>query len=296
MNQYRIQGQRELPERPGARQGGDYRGLALVRSLGRQSIPVWVIHQREHRLAGTSSYAHRTFFHPHSHDDKGIDFLIQLSRQYDLRDTLLFPTADESVRLISTTFDRLSPWFRLTVPSWTNLEAAVNKRLMHRVADDVGVEHPKTIYPKSREDLASVDLKFPVLLKPVLRDEVNALTMDKVWRADDRTTLLVRYDDACQFLPADMLMVQEIKPGGGECQFSYAAVCSEGESLASLVARRQRQFPLDFGRFSTFLETVDDPSVAEAATKFLLAIRYTGMVEVEFKKDPRSWSAQAARH
>ena len=59
-------------------------------------------------------------------------------------------------------------------------------------------------------------------------------------------------------------MVQEFIPGGGGCQFSFAALCSEGQPLASIVARRTRQFPPDFGRASTFVETVDEPGVIEA--------------------------------
>jgi len=34
--------------------GGDCRGLGLVRSLGREGVPVWVIKQADHQLAATS--------------------------------------------------------------------------------------------------------------------------------------------------------------------------------------------------------------------------------------------------
>ena len=82
-------------------------------------------------------------------------------------------------------------------------------------------------------------------------------------------------------------MVQELIPGGGEAQYSYAALCLEGRPLASLVALRARQFPMDFGRFSTFVETVQQTAVEAPATKLLEAIRFTGLVEVEFKRDRR---------
>jgi len=76
-------------------------------------------------------------------------------------------------------------------------------------------------------------------------------------------------------------------PGGGEGQFSYAALCQDGHPLASVVARRTRQYPMDFGRASTFVETVDEPGVVEPAVRLLAALRFTGLVEVEFKQDPR---------
>ncbi len=82
-------------------------------------------------------------------------------------------------------------------------------------------------------------------------------------------------------------MVQELIPGGGESQFSYTALCRDGQPLASLTARRVRQTPMDFGRASTFVETVDDPATSAIAARLLGALRYTGIAEVEFKRDPR---------
>jgi D-aspartate ligase len=278
-----------LQSSPGAVvMGGDYRGLALVRSLGRKGIPVWVINQIDQRLAGASCYVRRTFVHSDWNDESGIDFLLNLARQNNLQGCLLFPTADESVRLVSMNVERLSTCYQVTVPDWETLKFAVDKHMMQYLAEELDIAHPKTVYPQSREDLESAEFTFPVLLKPALRDKVNPLTVAKVWRADDRPTLLARYDEARRFLPPDILMVQELIPGGGECQFSYAAVCNKGEPLAWLVARRQRQFPIEFGRFSTYVETVEDPGIVAPATKFLRAIRYTGLVEVEFKKDPRN--------
>jgi len=84
-----------------------------------------------------------------------------------------------------------------------------------------------------------------------------------------------------------VVMVQELIPGGGETQFSYAGLLLDGHPLASVVARRARQYPMDFGRFSTFVELVDEPGVESTARRLLTAIRYTGLIEVEFKRDPR---------
>jgi D-aspartate ligase len=53
------------------------------------------------------------------------------------------------------------------------------------------------------------------------------------------------------------------------------------------VARRSRQYPIDFGYTSTFVETVEQNEVEEAACRFLRSIDYSGLVEVEFKRDHR---------
>jgi predicted ATP-grasp superfamily ATP-dependent carboligase len=82
-------------------------------------------------------------------------------------------------------------------------------------------------------------------------------------------------------------MIQEIISGGGESQFSYTALCRDGQPLASLTARRVRQIPMDFGRASTFVETIEDTATSTTAIRLLQELRYTGIVEVEFKRDPR---------
>jgi predicted ATP-grasp superfamily ATP-dependent carboligase len=51
--------------------------------------------------------------------------------------------------------------------------------------------------------------------------------------------------------------------------------------------KRRRQHPLQFGRASTYVETVDVPILEEFSERFLRAIDYYGLVEVEYKLDPR---------
>jgi predicted ATP-grasp superfamily ATP-dependent carboligase len=86
---------------------------------------------------------------------------------------------------------------------------------------------------------------------------------------------------------ADVIIVQELIPGGPEMRYSYAAVCQDGHPVGSMVTRAVRQYPLDFSRFSTFVETVDEPEVEEAGRRLVQAMRYTGIVQVQFKQDPR---------
>ena len=54
-----------------------------------------------------------------------------------------------------------------------------------------------------------------------------------------------------------------------------------------MVVRRWRQRPRDFGRSSTFVETVDVPEVEALSHRFLSSIDYYGLVEIEFKLDER---------
>ena len=82
-------------------------------------------------------------------------------------------------------------------------------------------------------------------------------------------------------------MVQDYVPGNGEQQYAYCAFFKDGRAVGSMVARRRRQHPHDFGRASTYVESVSVAAIEDQAERFLTACGYYGLVEVEFKLDPR---------
>lgn len=266
--------------------GGDYRGLGIVRSLGRHGIPVWVLTD-QHTLAATSRYAQRSLHWPESDEAGQVAYLLELAKKYGLEGWLIFPTGDETTAMVSRHREALSARFRVTVPSWDVLRWMYDKRLTYQLAEELGVACPWTYYPKCYEDLAALPCTFPVILKPAIKESFNQFVHDKAWRVDDRAALLARYQEAQALVAADCIMVQELIPGGGEMQYSYAALLSQGEPCASLVARRLRQYPVDFGRSSTYVETTEQPEIEEAAQHLLRAKEFTGLVEVEFKRDVR---------
>src|SRR5438477_12059156 len=88
--------------------GADYRGLGVVRSLGRRGIPVWVIKQGGHLVAATSRYVCRNFSWPPKEEQRQIDFLLDVAAKYHLNGWVLFPTYDYAVTLLSSNCQALS--------------------------------------------------------------------------------------------------------------------------------------------------------------------------------------------
>ena len=267
--------------------GADYRALGIVRSLGRRRIPVWVIQQGGHLVAAASRYVRRRVPWPEGDEVARIDYLLDLTVKNGLKGWALIPTDDYAVNLASVYHELLSKQYCVTVPPWEQLEWACDKRQLHKLAQELGIDQPWTRCIASNGELAKLDGSFPVILKPAIRLKPSSLSIPKAWRADNPHELLARLEEAATFIPRENLILQEMIPGGGETQFSYAALCKDGFPLASIVARRLRQYPKDFGQFSTFVETVDQPQVAAAGERLLAAARFTGLAEVEFKKDPR---------
>src|SRR5438477_5440391 len=54
-----------------------------------------------------------------------------------------------------------------------------------------------------------------------------------------------------------------------------------------MTAQRVRQYPIDYGLGSSFVEAKSVPVLFELAEKLLLHMRVSGIVEVEFKYDER---------
>jgi D-aspartate ligase len=267
--------------------GADYRALGVVRSLGRRNIPVCVLKQRGHGLAARSRYATRSLNWPDGDDESRIRFLIEQSEKSHLRGWLLIPTDDDTVAFIARHHSRLATYYRLTTAPDDQLRLATNKQFMYQLGERLDIPQPRTYFPLSHADIASLGNCFPAILKPITRAGMAQLTNAKAWRVDNQESLEERYRALAAMAGPDSFMVQELIPGGGDAQFSHAALCLDGRTVAAVTARRLRQIPMDFGRFSTYVETVAQPEVADLAERLLRALNFNGLVEVEFKRDPR---------
>jgi predicted ATP-grasp superfamily ATP-dependent carboligase len=268
--------------------GGDYQGLGIVRSLGRQGVPVCVVDD-EQSIARFSRYA-KSFEHVTDLRDQRntVDGLLEMGKRLCLNGWVLYPTREELVAAISHNRVELSEVFRVPTPGWESVKWAWDKRNTYRLAQDLGIPTPVTHYPENIDQLSQLDdLQPPFALKPAIKEHFIYATKAKAWRANSRSELRTLYQKAAELAGDGEIMVQELIPGGGSQQFSYCAFFRNGEAVGKMVARRRRQHPLEFGRASTYVETVDVPILEEFSERFLRAIDYYGLVEVEYKLDPR---------
>src|SRR5205814_1776939 len=112
-------------------------------------------------------------------------------------------------------------------------------------------------------------------------------TKVKAWRVENRAELVSRFHEGAGLVPTGELMIQDLIPGGSEQQFGYCAFFKEGRALGAMMAQYKRQHPPQFGRSCTFVQSIELPIGEEISQRFLRAIDYYGLVEVEFKHDAR---------
>jgi D-aspartate ligase len=267
--------------------GGDYQGLGIVRSLGRHGIPVCVIDD-ERSIARYSRHATHAMRVPNLRDEaRCIDTLLEVGRRLGLDRWVLYPTRDETVTAIARHRSLLAERYRVPTPDWETVKWAADKRNTHRLTRELDIPSPRTWHPKSIGDLAEIDVDGGVAIKPAIKERFIYATKAKAWRADTKAELSDRFQQAAEIVGPGEVMVQELIPGDGRHQFAFCAFFKAGESIGCMVARRRRQHPPEFGRASTFVETVDVPLLETLSERFLRAIDYYGLVELEYKLDPR---------
>jgi D-aspartate ligase len=267
--------------------GGEHPGLGIARSLGRRGIPVFIIDD-QHSVSQFSRYATQVVrVKDLRNEQNAVDSVMEIGQRYGLKGWVLFPTRDETVAAFSRHRDRLAQFFRVTTAAWETVRWAWDKKNTYDLALELGIPAPRTYTVKTEEELTELYSQLPLAIKPAVKENFFYATGAKAWRAETPEQLRNLFRKANRQIQTKEILIQEIIPGTGERQYSYCAFFRDGVAQSTLVARRMRQHPREFGRAASYVETIEQPEVEELSERFLKAINYYGLVEVEFKQDPR---------
>lgn len=267
--------------------GGDYQGLGIARSLGLHGIPVCVVDD-ETCIARASRFVKHVIRVRDLSTEASLLASLALARQrLGGPRCVLYPTRDETVAAIAVNREKLTRDFRVPTPGMSAIRHAWDKRQTYRLGAQLSIAIPRTWFPQSEEDLAYIPVDAPVIIKPAIKEHFYAATHAKAWRVDDRAQLIRSYRRAAAIIPPSEIMVQELIPGSGQEQYAYCAFFRGGHAVADMTVIRRRQHPSDFGHASTYVETIALPELEEPSLRFLRAVGYYGLVEIEYKRDPR---------
>jgi D-aspartate ligase len=267
--------------------GGDYQGLGIVRSLGHRGIPICVVDD-EHSISRFSRYAKFAIRVPDLRSETTtVQTLLDIGKRLNLKGWVLFPTREELVAALSRHRCELLEFFRVPTSPWSTVRWMWDKRNTYQLAEELKILIPETWIPEIPEDIDKITTAFPLALKPAIKEHFFYSTKAKAWRANSKEQLRDLLKRANSIAGPGEIIVQDLIPGDGNHQFGYCAFFKDGKAVGSMVTRRRRQHPHEFGRASTFVETIDFPALESLAERFLQKINYYGLVEVEFKLDPR---------
>lgn len=266
---------------------GHTMALGVVRALGEKGVPVIMVHYDERDMGQVSKFIVQKVSapHPEKNEKEFIDLLINKADQFG--GGVLFPVSDETLVAVSQNIEKLKEHYLVACPEWEVVQKYVEKKYTYSIADANGVPAPKTIIPKSVEDVENYakGIDFPCLVKPSQSHLFYDRFKCKMFPAQNPEELISIYN---QTVEADLeVMLQEIIPGD-DCEVvNYNAYFAEGKPIAEFTAQHIRNAPPLWGSPRVVLSK-EIPELIEPGRKILEAMGFNGFACTEFKRDTRN--------
>jgi predicted ATP-grasp superfamily ATP-dependent carboligase len=214
-----------------------------------------------------------------------IEFLLAQAPRW--RGALLIPTNDHYLDALSRNKAKLAAHYVVLAADAPVVANLIDKSGLYATAQAIGVPAPRTGHYDSLAALAAdlPRLKFPCLLKPMEGHRFFEAFGQKLFVTDHPDQLVGRFRDA--HAKGLKVGVQELIPGPITDLYSYYSYRAEDRTiLFESVWRKLRQAPPHFG-VGRAMHTEWQPEVAEHGRRLLDALGYTGVCQLEFKRDQR---------
>jgi D-aspartate ligase len=272
---------------------GAYRtGILGVRSLVRRGVRATSFDSDRSQPGFRSVYGHAHACPDPITDPEGwVNFMIQLAGTMGGKPVLI-SSADHFVSAIAAHADRLADHYIMS--AGVRLHGLMaTKETQYELAAKHGMPLPRTRLVTSAEEVEAFasDASFPCLLKPLHFREwqrfpsKHPLSYAKIAIAETRTQLLDNWRLASAINPN--AIAQEIIQGPDSDKRVYLACYDTGSRrIANAMFLELRCNPMQFGPASV-TEPVLDPETDEVCDRFLRSMQYTGLCEIEMKRDGR---------
>jgi D-aspartate ligase len=262
--------------------------LGIMRTLGRIGVPVYGVDGDRYAPAMLSRYCRSRFVLPFNEDSREsyLEGLLAIGER--LGRAVLIATSDETTQFVADHASALRRWFMFQENSGTLIRQLASKREMFDLATRHGVPTPKTLFPRTADDIRqySADGPFPVMLKGIYGNRLQARTRDKMVIAHSPTEL----EDAYQRMndPDDSnLMLQEYIPGGDDQVYIFNGYFNrDSECLVGFTGHKIRQFPVHVG-CASLGECRSNDTVARTTTTLMKAVGYQGILDIGYRLDSR---------
>ena len=265
--------------------GGHIQALGLARQVAKKQVEVVLLLDTAWAVARFSRYVTKTVYYQSAEELHAQIMQLQLPNKA----TLLFPTNDEAVEVLSSRYEEYYAYFAMGIPNPSIVALFNDKRKAYQYVADNCIPCPRCWYPNTIDEVREMatTLEYPVVVKPAVMYSFHATFGKKAYRCNNAEELESIFQRiASMNYPIDTILIQEFLSGGPKYLYSYGVFAANGESKAALIANRIRQNPMDFGNSTTFAVTCDIPQIAEQSIQLLRMVNYFGLGEVEWMYDP----------
>jgi len=220
-----------------------------------------------------------------------VDFMIGLAGKMGGKPVLI-PSADQFVSAIAAHADTLSQHYVFS-PGIRLQSLLATKEAQYALAAEHGMPLPRTKLARSEEDVRDFvyEARFPCVLKPLhFRQwesvpDGHALSEKKVVVAETPQSLMTAWRLAAAI--NSNVIVQEMIEGPDTAKRVYVSCYDrDGRRIANAMFRELRCSPVQFGT-ATVSEPVVDGETDEICDRWLRSLGYSGICEIEMKRDSR---------
>lgn len=269
--------------------------INVVRALGRRGVSVHVVSEYANPPASFSRYCRGFTRIPGftKAPEATVGALIDLARQLGDK-PILFPTADPDLQMVTNWRSQLDVHFDIPIARPELVATLTDKHRFAALAARHGFPVPTTHTLDGVTDLErfAAELDYPVIIKPAdtlmwARPEVahvvGSLKALITWTPEE-------FEKACRpLIPyAGDLLVQRYIPGDDDQYYDLQAYLDrDGVVRAWFTAQKVRTSPPAVGAGCCVESAAIEP-LAELGLKCLRSIGFTGLVDMDFKRDPGS--------
>jgi len=262
--------------------------LGVVRSLGSNGVPVYLVSYDKKDMAQKSRYLIGSFVlpHPEKNTEDFIAGLLKIGEQ--IGRAIIFPADDPTLVTLSQNLESLKTKFIVPTPDWSIIKKVINKDITYSIAEEVDVPIPKTFLLDKTVTVSSdliKDFRFPCLIKPVQSHTYYDVFKTKMAVVNNITELELNFNE-CKKYNIDVT-VQEIIVGE-TCQgLNFNSLFYNGKIKQGFTAYKVRMTDSDYGIPVVVRSREMIKELWEYSEKLLGKIGYEGYSCIEYKFDKR---------
>ena len=269
-------------------------GLGAIQTLARAGVRVLALDHRPFAIGLRSRYCLPLVCpDPYAHEQRFDAFLSELSELLPAP-TPIFATHDDGLASIARALPGLGGKLLCPSPDAAKLDVLQQKSWQLARAAEAHVAAPRPFYPGSAVEArqAASELGFPLFVKPSEPIAFRKVyPKRRVFRCDSLPDLDKAYAMAEPYAP----MLQEVVPGADKELYTVGSYLDrEGRALGVFCGRKLRQTPRSRKLVPRGVgscrhgEALWLPALVEDSLRLLETCGFSGISQVEFKRDPRS--------